>query len=251
MELYDRKGKPIEDWRGWTRPKEERQWKAGRSAMELARAWFTAPAPTVPAELAALLASRSETADVVLEQGWPEFETKLPERGEGRNHDLVLLGRGSKGRVLVTVEAKVDETMGPSIATYWRASKRNKEVSFAWRRIDALLKCAFGETAAATEEPWGSLPYQLLTALVGTAVEAKRRECPQAILILHEFITESAVDKRLRENAAGFDAFLRSLDGRATRKPGVLYGPYAVTFPNSTRQIPVLIGKAEYRWRTA
>lgn len=29
----------------WTRPKKLEHWKAGRSAMELARAWFTSPYP--------------------------------------------------------------------------------------------------------------------------------------------------------------------------------------------------------------
>jgi hypothetical protein len=139
--------------------------------MELARAWFTAPAPVVPPELAALLASRSETADIVLSEGWPELITQLPERGEGRNHDLVLLGTGTEGSVLVAIEAKVDESMGPSIGEYRRASKgvsnvsgdaaapleqapsRAQRASFAWRRIDTLLQCVFGDTADATKEP--------------------------------------------------------------------------------------------------
>lgn len=247
MELFDRKGRPIADWRMWTPPKDEKHWRCGRSAMELARTWFTAPAPTVPPEMSAILESRPETAGAVLEQGWPELQTLLPEKGEGRNHDLVLVGRNTRGKLLIAVEAKVDETMGPQISRYWKQSKRTQG-SYAWRRIDTLLKCAFGESATALAEPWASLPYQLLTALAGTAIEAHRRDCPTGVLILHEFVTHSAKEDLLQENATAFRLFLNALGSRRS-KTGVLEGPFQVNIPSITVRVPVLIGKVQYRWK--
>src|SRR3990172_800679 len=135
MNLYDRRGQEIVDWRSWPRPKERGQWRATRSAMELARAWFTAPVPIVPTEIANLLASHPLTTGALLREGWPELRTPLPYPGEGRNHDLVLVGQAGEQPILVSVEAKVDETMGPEVGAYWRKSGRTAG-SRAWRRID-------------------------------------------------------------------------------------------------------------------
>ena len=80
--------KPIEDWQNWTRPKREYQWKEGRSAMELARSWFPSGTLQCPSELQNLLSTNARTADTQFDEGRPEFVTSLPQRGEGRNHDL-------------------------------------------------------------------------------------------------------------------------------------------------------------------
>lgn len=60
--------------------------------MELARAWFTSAHPVYPPEIAALLRSHEDTAGVVVTGGFLEHETPLPERANGRHHDLLLLG---------------------------------------------------------------------------------------------------------------------------------------------------------------
>jgi hypothetical protein len=64
--LKGRDGREIRDWRSWTRPKEPYQWHRGRSAMELARAWFVSAVPVCPREIADLLASHPRTADATL-----------------------------------------------------------------------------------------------------------------------------------------------------------------------------------------
>jgi hypothetical protein len=46
--LKNRTDKPIASWQDWTRPKRDYQWKAGRSAMELARSWFRLGTPFRP-----------------------------------------------------------------------------------------------------------------------------------------------------------------------------------------------------------
>ena len=246
MKIYDRRNQPITDWRDWTRPKEEGQWRSTRSAMELARSWFTSPVPVVPSEIADLLRSHRLTREAILQDGWPELKTPLPYPGEGRNHDLVVVGEVRGQPMLLTVEGKVDETMGPAVGTYWRKSNRVSN-SRAWRRIDALLSAAFGAEAVAIEEPWRSLPYQLLTATVGTAIEASTRSCAMAVLCVHEFVTESAKPDFLARNAADFRAFLRAL-GQPGASPAHLYGPFTVAVPGTSRTMPVLIGKAQYRW---
>jgi len=246
MEVYDRDGKPIVDWRGWTRPKKDAQWRAGRSAMELARAWFTSRVPATPPEIRQLLDSNEMTAGAQIQSGWPELVTPLPFRGEGRNHDLVLMAELRGEPLLITVEGKVDETMGPAIGAYWTKS-RASERSNAWRRVDALLTTVFGPEARATDMPWSGLPYQMLTALVGTAIEARARSCPLAVLCVHELLTESAKPLHVHRNEADFRIFLAAL-GVPDPIAGKLYGPYDVLLPNQTAAMPVLIGKAQFHW---
>jgi hypothetical protein len=245
VRLLDREGNSINDWRAWTPPKKKKHWRAGRSAMELARAWFTSATPVVPNEIAALLDSRPETASAVIHEGWPELVTSLPESGEGRNHDLVVVGTAAGKSFLVAIETKVDEALGPSVQTYWKRSKA-KDRSFAWRRIDKLVTSVFGPTASPNRKPWSTLRYQLLTAVVGTALEARSRKCETAALIFHEFVTESATSRGLTQNGTAFSALLSALgaDGIAS---GVLYGPFQITVADMSR-IPVFVGKAEYTW---
>lgn len=214
--------------------------------MELARAWFTSPVPIVPAEVAELLASHNLTRGAVIEEAWPELKTPLPYPGEGRNHDLVAIGKVGDTRLLLAVEGKVDETMGPTIGTYWRKSKRTYG-SRAWRRIDALLAAAFGSDTDALRDPWQGLPYQMLTALVGTAIEAANRSCAIGVLCVHEFVTESATAKKLALNSADFRNFVEAC-GLPKPATGVLYGPVKVCLPGTAAIFPVLIGKVQYRW---
>jgi hypothetical protein len=185
--VTDRNGKEITDWRAWTRPKRDYQWRAGRSAMELARAWFAASTPTCPREIADLLASHPQTASLSLIHGIPEHVTALPERGEGRNHDLLLLADGRNGRTVISIEAKVDESFGETVGTYWAKAKRSTEPTRAPERIEALLSMAFGPSALPNSDPWQRFRYQLLTAVTGTAIEAAQRQAAAAIVIVHDF----------------------------------------------------------------
>jgi len=99
--------------------------------------------------------------------------------------------------------------------------------SRAWRRIDALLAAAFGAKAV--------------------AIEASTRSCAIAVLCVHEFITESAKPDLLERNAADFRAFLGALS-EPKASASHLYGPFTVTVPGTSATMPVLIGKAQYRW---
>lgn len=84
IDLRDPAGTSITRWQEWTRPKRDFQWKPGRSAMELARAWFRAGVVSVPSEFQELLESHERFHDIELVRGTPELITPLPQRGEGR-----------------------------------------------------------------------------------------------------------------------------------------------------------------------
>ena len=92
-------------------------------------------------------------------EGWPEHVTRLPERGEGRNHDLLLVGYRDGRRVVVSVEAKVDEPFGKKIGDYWQSARKPKNPTLVPERIEALVSMVFGFNARPEVEPWSSLRY--------------------------------------------------------------------------------------------
>ena len=86
----DNNGKPIRSVKDWLRlapPKMGiRHWKDGRSAKELATAWFVTGKPNMPKELTKLFESHPLTANFFPELGIPEFVTRLDNfKGELKN----------------------------------------------------------------------------------------------------------------------------------------------------------------------
>ena len=94
----------------------DRQWKRKHSAMELALAWTTTGHVAVPDDVGRVLASHPDTSGFVALDVLPEHVTPLDEyRGEGRNHDLVVIGRAAAGPTLLAIEAKALEPLGPRL----------------------------------------------------------------------------------------------------------------------------------------
>ena len=251
--VKDKDGNPITDWRGWTRPKKASQWRAGRSAMELARAWFTAAKPRCPTEIADLLATHPSTAGLELSEAYPEYVTSLPERGEGRNHDLLIIGSGPAGRAVVSVEAKADEPFGDeTVGSYLIKATRSNTPTNAPKRIETLTSLVFGPTAVPDKDPWHGLRYQLLTAVAGAAIEASRRQADTAVVIIHEFLTQDMDAEKIRANAEDLDLFVTTLLGAATSggNAGRLQGPAVLEpSPHLSRRVAVLMGKAVFDWQ--
>jgi hypothetical protein len=254
--ITDKGVKELTDWRKWTRPKRSYQWKAGRSAMELARVWFTAPAPVVPPEVVAILETSPLTKGAILQSGQPEYVTPLPELGEGRNHDLWLKGSVGEGLVTVCVEAKADEPFGEPIGAYVekvlaRTARLGQGTKLP-QRADTLLKMIFGEEASTRSMPWSNLRYQLLTGVAGTAIQAAKDNSYVGVFLVHEFLTE-AVDReqKVPENAAAFADFIKALSRSSAIEvtSGKLYGPYDVRqIDYIRRDVKLLIGKITYDW---
>ncbi len=256
--LRRRDGRPILEWQDWEPPKENYHWKAGRSAMELARAWFTSPTPVIPKEFRELLNSHSLTQGILIEEGYPEFVTPLPERGEGRNHDLVLKGKMGKIRTTICVEAKVDEPFGnQTVEDYWNAAKKKRESpdsrpSRAPERISALLKLVFGFDAHPNCPPWGNIGYQLLSAIAGTILQAIQDDSFFAIFVVHEFQTLEMNSEQAEKNQSDYAHAVRTIIGSTNFdvEPGKLYGPIRINpKPIREKDVELFVGKCLCRWR--
>lgn len=243
--LYNSAGQPITDWQDWTPPKRSYHWKAGRSAMELAKSWLPAATPRCPPELTALFGTNSLAASLHLEEGHPEFVTPLPERGEGRNHDMMLTGTTVSGKAVVCVEAKVDEAFGLKIGEYWHEAKGSGRPTRAPERIQSLLEIVFGAKSQPDQQPWCDLRYQLLTGIAGTLLQAADERAPVGVFVVHEFQTSLANPKLVTANAQDYQRFVELLFSVSSVKTGQIYGP--LTFQSHQRlahPVELYVGKA-------
>ena len=245
----------VEDRRRCAPPKGgDDQLAIGRSALENARAWLRSGRPELPEELRALLESRTETGDIRPLFAMPELVTRLDElRGEHRNHDVIVLAESRGGRTLIGIEAKADERVGPTLGPYLAAREAIKGSNVP-DRIRRLVRTLFGEEAlegGRVKEPYASLQYQLLTALVGTLNEAKRRWAEQAVLVVHEFISNSGGDYKGTDSAK-IDRNARALREFVSALPGAppevnideLTGPLQAPGSESvSSELPFFVGK--------
>jgi hypothetical protein len=123
-----------------------RQWQSGHSARELAVPWLRSGHPALPEELAFLLVSRAPTTGFAAGLVVPEQKLRLDAHaGATRNADLLLLGTATRGRTLITVEAKADESFGRLVSDELRAAEK-KPKSKLPDRIAALSELIFGPT---------------------------------------------------------------------------------------------------------
>jgi len=237
----------IEQWLEVAPPRKGGlHWQDGRSAKELARAWFASVLPAVPKTLQLLFDSHPETAGLRVATALAEWKTRLPVPGEGRNHDLLLLGTVGQERVVVGVEAKADEEFGPVTAVYRKAAEetRNAEPPVPSRlpeRIDELSRVIF---ARDMDEIIGALRYQLLHGTAGTVLEARRRGARLAVFAVHEFRSGEIQEDRVARNHADLEAFLTVLSAGATAQlqPSTLVGPFEIGESQEER-VSLFIGK--------
>lgn len=194
--------------------------------MELARSWFQTGSLVCPSELQGLLKSHPLTDGCRIFKGQPEFVTPLPQRGEGRNHDLWLLAACSARAVTICVEAKADETFGDSVGEAIRKARRRRDNTGLPARAAALLELLFAQKCDPENLPWRGFRYQLVTAFAGTAIQAARDGSLTAVLVVQEFCGDHLDTVVQEQNDADLRSFLDLIAPQAGAfKPGVLFGP--------------------------
>jgi hypothetical protein len=131
----------------------------------------------------------------------------------------------------VCVEAKADEPFGDkSIGEYLCHALRrraNGETTRAPERIEELLRMVDPISPSLMETPWAEIPYQLLTAICGTAIQARSDQSRLAVLVVHVFETNSTEQEKLDINHHAFTRFVELITGtpQADVQVGRLYGP--------------------------
>jgi len=236
----------LDDWFAFAPPKMgARQWVAGRSARELAEAWFPrAGEPSVPPELAALLNSSADVGLIRLHAAEPECSVRFDDlRGEPRNCDLAVIGESALGVVAVSIEAKADETFGRPVANELESAE--DRVSKLPERLGRLARALFG---LRDSQPIRALHYQLIHGTAAALAFAQQRKASLAVFAVHEFVTNLTEDRKHDANAHALDQFVGFLTkGEIISVPGGrLLGPFRV--PGNKHipgEMPLYIGKAQ------
>lgn len=195
--------KNIVDSSSWfdVRPpkKGDRQWEDGRSAKELAE-YFTKNIDGVPPEIEKALEALVPKTSVF---DWDaEYVTALPGKGEGRNHDAIMYNDD----IVVTIEAKADEPFGNTVEKEMKNASVNKLY-----RISALLKSIFDNGF----NKYDNLRYQLLTASVGSILEAEKNGVKTAVLLVLVFESNGKVNQqKLDDNRKDIKEFLEAVNAK-------------------------------------
>jgi len=233
----------VDSWFDFAPPKGgKKQWRDGRSAKEIAKAWFPVPGPAcVPPELESLLRSHPDIVGAYFTHGTPEVKIRLDDfRGETRNADLVLIATRGAEEVLFTVEAKADEPFDMTVGEKHNCPKKDSNIP---KRVEHLCRALFGATPAERPELKG-LRYQLLNATAATLIAAQERGIGKAVFVIHEFVTTD--DRKMQANHNALVDFVRELSRSTIRSFGVgaIVGPLSIPGgPHVPAHIPLYLGK--------
>ena len=211
MRIINREGLAITsvaEWEKLGKPASETHWKEGRSAFELARAWSEGDAAQRVAELLSL---RPELAGLQLLDAVAEKKTQFDDNPRGpRNHDLLVHASTDGGPLVIGVEGKADEPFDLPLAEWRQKALERSPSSGAPARLDNLTRHFFNAILDTddAQPPLAGLGYQLLSALAGTLADAQSDSAHQAVLLIHEFVTDDTEDLKHRVNAEVLEAFL-------------------------------------------
>ena len=165
----------VEEWYQFAPPKAKgKHWKDGRSAKSLAQ--FMTDKNQVKKLEDILVELEYNTKGVI--SCTPEANTVLPCKGNGRNHDLLMIGED----FVVGIEAKVSESFGKTISKECVGASKNKK-----DRIYILAKELFGRKIKKDSDDDLKLKYQLLTGVYGTLLEAENNKKSKALFLVIVF----------------------------------------------------------------
>ena len=154
--------------------KQERHWKRGYSAYELAHSWVNAGG--IPAPVRSVLDTCPDYAGAGLVEGLFERNVDLRTPGRRSQTDLLAFVKLVHGTAVIAVEGKVDESFDDLVST-WNDHSPGKE-----RRLQAF--CA---TLGLRVADVGGIRYQLLHRTASAIYEAQRYRTLRAVMLVHSF----------------------------------------------------------------
>lgn len=180
-----------EDWKRFLA--DEKHWRKGYSAYELAYSWQEAQDFPPPVRKVFENSGFPLFGDVELLLALPEYQVPLPPAsGRPSQSDIFVLARGNNQLIAITVEGKVSEDFGPTVGDWIAEGTKGKQ-----ERLRFLLK----ELGLEGKQVNG-IRYQLLHRTASAILEAERFGARSALMIVHSFSPTSE----------HFDDYCRFLD---------------------------------------
>ena len=191
-----------EDWKTYlAQPK--RHWKKGYSAWALAHCWHRPKG--FPEEVSKVFLGSGMKVFEGLEPLLilPEHRVSLPGGSRPSQSDIWVLGRSGNDLVSITVEGKVRESFGDTLARWLQNASAGKMT-----RLEFLV-----DVLGFSQKPPRGTRYQLMHRTASALVEAKEFTAAHAMMMVHSF----------SETDDGFDDYASfvSLFGANARLNGV------------------------------
>jgi hypothetical protein len=204
----------ADDWQRFL-AKPDLQWKSGYSARALAHCWEAANG--IPREVAEIMAVGFGSPELLF--AVPEHKTSLPGGTRESQSDILALVRHEAGLATYTIEGKVEEAFGDTVADWSRKPSDGKIERLTY--LCATL--GIGDCPPAVR-------YQLIHRTASALIEAERFNASMAGMIVHSF----SPARRWLDDFQSFVALLGGGD--------VVPGQSVVIDPPSG--IPLLLGWA-------
>jgi hypothetical protein len=231
----------LDDWAAAIPPK---QWKEGRSARELARAWWPEGRRiSEPDEFAALLDS-GRLAGLTLETAHVHHAIAVDDTTW--HADLAIAAHCQDGPLAIVVEAVADERFGDRLGSLLVDAARQigrDEPSPMVERVQRLAAMALPQWTDGLPH-LDELRHDLLMGVAATMAFAQSIKATRAIYVVHELVhLDRTKESDRRKNREELDLFVRRLtegaDERLTR--GKLTAPMSVP---GAPGIALQVGKA-------
>lgn len=248
----------LDLWAKHAAPKSRIQWKAGRSAVECARAWLSRDVQEEwPAEIAAVVRSNAAFGEISTWSAEPECRVAIDQYSGPANIDVLVSAHDAFGPLAMAIEAKADESFGPSLGQAFASALERRISSPGSKGLARLEELAAAILPPATDAapPAVALRYQLLTATAAALAHAREIGATRAIVMIHEFQSPRTASNNLARNRADLIAFLRRMgfanadeisDGRllgpvTIRESSLFPAPAALFFGKAIRRIDAVV----------
>ncbi len=153
-------------------------WQPGRSAKSAADLWFSANA--LPPSISAVLTQDPLLADAVLLDAFFERAVDLGDGQRPSQTDVMAIVSLSDGLGVLAIEAKVDETFGPTVHE-WLMEAKDGDFT-RQRRLSHLCDILGLDTNAV-----GVIRYQLIHRTASAVLEAQRYRAHDAAMLVQSF----------------------------------------------------------------
>lgn len=166
-----------EDWR-LLLAEPRKHWRTGYSAKALAYSWEEANGFPETVKKVFRESGIALFKNVELLLAFPEYQVPLPGGSRPSQNDIFVLARSNDQLISITVEGKVSEPFGDTIAEWRKDDSEGKR-----KRLKFLLK----ELELEDNKEINSIRYQLLHRTASAMVEAKKFGALNALMLVHSF----------------------------------------------------------------
>jgi len=165
-----------EDWRPLL-AEPDKYWRTGYSAKTLAYCWQEAG--DFPEEVRKVFNASGIKLfqQIELLLAFPEYKVSLPGGRRASQSDIFILAKSNRQLISITVEGKVNEPFGETIADWKTQKGKGRE-----RRLIYLCNLLELDITSINH-----IRYQLLHRTASALIEAKRFNAQNALMLVHSF----------------------------------------------------------------